>query len=85
MPAMSKGAIGTIVKLLLASLAVGLVMHWLEITPRSLIANFGETVARAYNALEGFAGWAVDYVLLGALVVVPIWLVVFLLGRFRRK
>ena len=47
MNAIPKGAVSTIVKLLLASLAVGLVMHWLEITPRSLIANFGETVARA--------------------------------------
>lgn len=80
-----KGIAGTIVKLLVASLAVGIVMRWLGITPRSLIAHFGETVREAFDKLADFAGWAVDYVVVGAVVVVPIWLVVFLLGRFRSK
>jgi hypothetical protein len=82
---MSKGIGGTVVKLLIASLLVGLAMRLLGVTPRSLIANFGATVERTFDALAGFAGWAVDYVLLGAVIVVPIWLVVFLLDLAKSK
>lgn len=82
---MPKGIGSTIVKLLVASLLVGLVMRWFDITPRSLIANFGETVERMFGTLASFAGWAVDYILVGAVIVVPIWLVVFLLDRVKRN
>ena len=53
---MPKGIGSTIVKLLLASLLVGLVMRWMGVTPRSLIANFGATVERLFNNLAGFFG-----------------------------
>ena len=82
---MSKGIGSTIVKLLIASLLVGLVMHWFGITPRSLIANFGASVARIFETLASLTGWAVDYVLVGAVIVVPIWLVVFLLDLVKTK
>ena len=82
---MSKGLGSTILKLLIASLLVGLVMHWFDITPRSLIANFGASVTRIFDTMASFAGWAVDYILVGAIVVVPIWLVVFLLDRIKTK
>ena len=82
---MSKGLGSTILKLLIASLLVGLVMRWFDITPRSLIANFGDTVQHMFERLAGFFGWAVDYILVGAVIVVPIWLVVFLLDRIKTK
>ncbi len=82
---MVQGVGRTIVKLLVASLVVGLVMRWFDITPRSLIANFGATVERLFDNLAGFAGWAIDYVLVGAVVVLPIWLVFFLLDLAKRK
>lgn len=82
---MPKGIGSTIVKLLVASLLVGLVMRWFDITPRSLIANFGETIGRAFDRMANFAGWAVDYVLVGAVIVVPIWLAMFLFNRLKGK
>jgi hypothetical protein len=82
---MPKGIGSTIVKLLVASLIVGLLMRWFDVTPRSLIANFGETIARAFDRLAHFAGWAIDYVLLGAVIVVPVWLVWFLVNRMKGK
>jgi hypothetical protein len=82
---MPNGLGSMIVKLLIASLLVGLVMRWFDITPRSLIANFGDTVVRMFERLASFAGWAVDYILVGAIIVVPIWLVVFLLDRVKGK
>lgn len=82
---MSKGLGSTLLKILIASLLVGLVMRWFDITPRSLIANFGDTVLRMFERLASFFGWAIDYILVGAVIVVPIWLVVFLLDRIKTK
>ncbi|HTI87252.1 MAG TPA: DUF6460 domain-containing protein [Alphaproteobacteria bacterium] len=77
----------TIFKLLLLSLVVGIVMRFLGVTPRSLIANFGETIESLFNSAMSFASWAVDYVLVGAVIVVPIWLVTVLLkmGKGRKS
>jgi hypothetical protein len=82
---MPKGIGSTIVKLLIASLIVGLLMRWFGVTPRTLIANFGETIGHAFDRMAHFAGWAIDYVLVGAVVVVPIWLVWFLFNRLKGK
>jgi uncharacterized oligopeptide transporter (OPT) family protein len=82
---MPKGLGSTILKLLIASLLVGLVMSWFDITPRSLIENFGDTVVRMFANLASFFGWAVDYILLGAVIVVPLWLIVFLIDRMKGR
>lgn len=82
---MPKGAVGTIIKLLIASLLVGLVMHWFGITPRNLIHNFGDSVVRIFGTLTSFIDWAVDYILVGAVIVVPIWLIILLADRAKRS
>jgi hypothetical protein len=74
----------TIIKLLVLSLVVGFVLRMLNITPLSLIENFGENIQRMFGWLRGFAGWALDYVLLGAVIVVPIWLIMMIVNRARR-
>lgn len=76
--------ITTILKLLVLSLLVGLVLHWLGLTPLDLIESLGEKARQFFDWLRGFLGWAVDYVLVGAMVVVPIWLIMVLVRRFRR-
>ena len=74
-------AIGkTIFKLLIVSLLVGLFMSWFDITPQSIVENFGDSVAKAYSMLTGWIRWMVPYVLLGATIVIPIWA---LLALFR--
>ena len=82
---MPKGAIGTLIKILIASLLVGLVMHWFGITPRSLITNFGDSVVRIFGTFTSFIDWAIGYILVGAVIVVPIWLIVFLVDRAKGK
>ncbi|MGE5540386.1 MAG: DUF6460 domain-containing protein [Gemmatimonas sp.] len=82
---MPRELLRTVFNLLLASLAVGLIMRWFHLTPRSLLAHFGESVEQAFDALVRFAGWAIDYVLVGAIVVVPIWLVALLLKRLQGR
>lgn len=82
---MPKGAVGTVIKILIASLLLGIVMHWFGITPRSLIHNFGDSVVRIFGTFTSFIDWAVDYILVGAVIVVPIWLIVFLAERVKRN
>lgn len=76
--------IQTILKLLVLSLLVGLVMSWLDLTPLDLVANLGEHARAFFDWMRRFVGWAVDYVLLGAMVVVPVWLLLLLVNRLRR-
>lgn len=78
------GPIYTVLKLLALSLVVGLVLHWLDLTPLDLVENLGQSARRFFAWLRGFMGWAVDYVVMGAMVVVPIWLIMLLIGRLRR-
>jgi len=83
---------GTLLRLLLASLVVGLVLTWLDIEPNELVGRaraafaWGLTELRALTGgLVESAGDVVGYVLVGAVVVVPIWLLSLLLKAIRRR
>mgnify|MGYP001547280620 CR=1 FL=1 len=75
---MPQGFGATIVKLALLSLAVGLVLTFFDITPEHLLLHFGATVRSVFHLVSDAVRWAVPYVLLGATVVVPIWLIAHL-------
>ncbi len=75
----------TIVKIVVASLIVGLFLGFFDIDPRELLADFGETVQRIFSVVASVVEWAVKYVLLGAIVVVPVWLIFFAIGKFRQR
>jgi peptidoglycan biosynthesis protein MviN/MurJ (putative lipid II flippase) len=74
---MPKGLGSTLLKLLIASLVVGLVLSWLDIRPQDILKDFGATIERIYHLFAGFVSWAGRYILLGAVVVVPLWLIFF--------
>jgi hypothetical protein len=82
---MSNSAVSTIVKIAIISLLVGLALAFFNIDPRSLVENLGETVVNIYEVVLSFLKWSLKYVLLGAVVVVPIWLVFFLIGLAKKK
>jgi hypothetical protein len=42
-------------------------------------------VVEIYEIILRFIQWAMKYILLGAVVVVPIWLVFYLIGLAKRK
>ncbi len=73
-----------LLRLVVLSIVVGIVMSALDIRPDNLIYNLRLFVQRIYSlgfgAIEGVLG----YLLLGAAVVVPIWLLARLFGAFRR-
>ncbi len=75
----------TIVKLLIASFLVGLGLALFDVTPREVVA-WGRDLLREIAAdFWGWASWALSYVLLGAVVVVPVWAVFYLLRALRRR
>lgn len=67
------------IKIVLASLLVGVALSSLNITPDRLLQDFGMTPDQIMNyARRGFH-WALPHVILGALITIPIWLVMYLL------
>lgn len=79
------GVVSTVVRLALICLAVGLILAFLDVDPVGLMRNFPEAVQALFEVLADMIGWAAPYVVLGAVVVVPIWLVLFLLRMARRR
>ncbi len=68
----------TLVKVAVASLMVGTILAHFGITADQLMHEFGLSTDRiADYARQGFA-WAWPNVLLGSIVIIPIWFVVFL-------
>ena len=76
---------GTIVRLLLASFLVGLALAFLDITPRELFAWIRQLACEIAADFWAWVSWAMSYVLVGAVVVVPVWLVALLWRSLRRR
>ena len=71
----TKSATSTAIKIAVASLGVGLILSLFDIKPQDLMRNLGETVVEIFNLMVGVVEWSVPYILIGAIVVVPIWLI----------
>ncbi|VAV89754.1 hypothetical protein MNBD_ALPHA06-896 [hydrothermal vent metagenome] len=72
-------------KLLLACLGVGILLAVLNIDPRRVWFDFFGTISDAWAKGWELAGGAVDYLLLGAIIVVPVFLVMRLLQASGKK
>ena len=77
--------VGTLVKLLIASLVVGMIMAFLGVTPRDVLGYVTGFANEAMNNAATWAGSAISYVLLGAVIVIPIWLLSVLFKTFNRR
>ena len=77
--------IGTILKLLLASLVVGAIMMWLEVDALGLLRWAGDAMQSLAQNLGAIFRWAVAPLLIGATVVVPIWLIMLLVRKLKRR
>ncbi|MGE0856697.1 MAG: DUF6460 domain-containing protein [Hyphomicrobiaceae bacterium] len=77
--------LGVIVRLVLLSIVVGVVLSALGITPRNFLYHVEVLLRRVYDlGLSAFDG-VLQYLLLGAMVVVPIWIVARLFGAAARR
>ena len=74
---------GTIVRLVLLSVVVGVVFSALGITPFNLIERLDHFVRNVLNMGFDAINWAFRYFLLGAVIVVPVWFVMRLLAKPR--
>ena len=75
----------TLVRLFFFSLVVGLALSALNVSPQSLLGTIGGTVEVIFLRVADVVAWAVPFVLIGAVVVVPIWLVLSALRIVRRR
>jgi hypothetical protein len=68
----------TLVKVAVASLIVGTILAHFGITADVLLRESGLSVERVTETVRELFAWALPNLLLGALVIVPIWLLVYL-------
>lgn len=78
---LSRGIAGTIVKILIACLVVGFVLSTIGVTPASIVARLGGTIHNAFETVVSLFMGTMEYLISGAVVVIPIWLMVVLLRR----
>ncbi|MGA7975123.1 MAG: DUF6460 domain-containing protein [Pseudolabrys sp.] len=76
---MLHGTLRTLVKIVLASLVVGTILAHFGITPHQVIAATGLSTGRLEDLARQGLAWVWPNVALGAMVIVPIWFLVYLL------
>jgi len=72
--------LGVIIRLVVLSIVVGIILSAMGITPQNIFFRIDELVRRIYDLGFGAIQWIVEYLILGAIVVVPIWLIVRIFG-----
>jgi hypothetical protein len=75
----------TLLRLFFYSLIIGLALSALNISPESMLGVIGGTVESIFLVVADAVEWAVPFVLIGAVVVLPIWLVVAAYRFIRRS
>ena len=70
--------VSTIAKISIASILTGLVLAKLNLSAEQILAELGMTPENIIKMVEGAMTWAVPHLILGSMVIVPVWLVVFL-------
>ena len=84
-PSMPKITVSTIVKLIIACLLVGLVLSTLNVDPRNILASGQATIEWLIEVGGEFFAWAVTHILTGAIVVIPIWVIIYLLRTAKSR
>ncbi|WP_417449212.1 DUF6460 domain-containing protein [Kordiimonas sp.] len=73
---------GTIIKLVIYSFLVGALLYWLGWSPGDV---YGWTANRAADAWSWLVGSGLEYILLGATIVVPVYFLMHLKNRRRDR
>jgi len=72
------------IQLVAMSFIVGVILSVLGVSPYDIVAGLERLITRIYNMGFDTIEWVFRYFLLGAVVVVPIWLVMRVLRMGRR-
>lgn len=70
--------LATIFKIALMSLIVGVILSAIDITAADLLEKVGLTPESLWVYLQRFVTWAIPNIILGSLIVVPVWIVIYL-------
>lgn len=81
---MPRVTFSTILKLLLWSLAVGAVLAWFDWSPQDVFGWVTGWFEDVLGNLQYYSGRAISYLLLGAVIVVPLWVLSYLWRALRR-
>ncbi|WP_377293974.1 DUF6460 domain-containing protein [Rhizobium sp. SG2393] len=65
-------------KILLASLITGAGLSFFDLSSAELLARIGMTPEEVWAYLVRAVNWAVPNILLGSLIVVPVWLLTYI-------
>jgi hypothetical protein len=77
--------VAVIIRLVVLSVIVGVVLSALNIRPDQLLDHVRRLIQRIYDLGFGVFETAFGYFLIGAVVVIPIWLIARLLGLLSKK
>jgi uncharacterized protein DUF6460 len=76
--------LGVLVRLIVLSIVVGVVLSTLGITPDNIFYQFNILLRRLYDLGFGAIESVLGYLILGAMVVVPVWFITRLVKASRR-
>jgi hypothetical protein len=77
--------VGRILGLLLLCFVVGVVLAFLGTTPATLFSDLTGALLHAWGIVVDLLGWALPYIILGAMVVLPLAVVSWLIRLARRS
>lgn len=77
--------VGTIIKLLIVSLVVGVILSWMDLDALGFLRWIGHSFQDIVAFFGEFARWALGPILVGAVLVVPIWLIFFVIGKLKSR
>lgn len=63
-----------LLRLIGLSVVVGIILSALDLHPRQVLYHISDMAIRIYNMGFEAIHWAIEYFLLGALIVFPIWI-----------
>ena len=75
----------SLIKVLLVSFVIGVLLAFFNIDLTELLKNFGETIQSIFEIVARVIEWAVKYVMLEAVFMVPNWLIFFSTGKVRGR
>lgn len=82
---MPKITVSTVIKLVIACFLVGLALAFFNLDPRDLLTESVRVAKELADWSVSAFGSAFSYILLGAVIVIPVWLFFFILRAVRGK
>lgn len=71
--------ISTLFKFAIVSVILGAVLNAFDISAASVLKDMGLTVDNVSKLVSGAFEWALPHFVLGAIVIIPVWVVIYLL------